>query len=58
MYAALSIQGFAVMLLLVSTKDGIKVLDKAILFIGFALGVGKLRAEVLDGLFEMRDFAI
>ena len=58
MYAALSIQGFAVMLLLVSTKDGIKVLDEAILFIGFALGVGKLRAEVLDGLFEMRDFAI
>ena len=58
MYAALSIQGFAVMLLLVSTKDGIKVLDEAFLFIGFALGVGKLRAEVLDGLFEMRDFAI
>jgi hypothetical protein len=58
MYAALSVQGFAVMLLLVSTKDGTKDLDEAILFIGFAVGVGKLRAEVLNGLFELRDFAI
>jgi len=58
MYAALSIQGFAVMLLLVNTKDGTKSFDEAILFIGHAVGVGELRAEVPDGFFEIRDFAI
>ena len=58
MYAALSIQSFAVMLQLVSTKDGMKSLDEAIVFMDFTLRVGKLRAQFLNSFFEMRDFSI
>ena len=43
------------MLLLVHPKDLHEVIP---LLIGFLLGFGELCAELLDSLFEMRDFGI
>ena len=48
MYTTLSEQGFALMLLLVCTVGP----DE------FVLGLGKLDAKFLDGLFEMCDFVV
>lgn len=55
-YVTFGIQGFTMVLLLVSTKADIKGLDQAILFIRFALGVSQPRVEFLDSFFEMGNF--
>lgn len=50
-YAAVGIQGVALMFLLVHMKD----LDEAI---RCTLGVGTLDTELLDSVFEIRNFAV
>lgn len=51
MNTAFSVQGFAVVLLFMSTKGGMKGPDGVVFFVGLLLRVGKLRTELFDGLF-------